>query len=190
MAESVTCNVNANITALLTSPVGQFGPAQFNPALTAFMNIVLSSGSGAPAKVNQLYCVSGTIAASGNVVIDLLSLTDQIGNALAFGTVKVFGVQNTGNSTPLGSGPGTNPVEADILGVGGAASQAWIGAFTGTLTVPSPSSLGAQIPAWIAAAPGQTSFPVVSGSSHNLKLTNASSVNPIGYNLVIAGASS
>lgn len=154
------------------------------------INLPWVSGPNQLLGLDQLGYLSGTLASSASVTIDLYTLgggNDGLGNAFTIAKCKLIIIQN------LGATSGT-PLEADTLIVGAAGSSPWIAALnsTGTITLPGTVSVNSGFGGFvILGAPGAAGYAVPSGAgANNLKLLSGASANTIGYAIYAYGATS
>ena len=153
----------SNTSADLTVPSANFAFAQ---------SIHLDNGTGANA-ADKLYADSNTLAASGNVDIDLAgSLTDALGASLTFARVKALFLRAAAGNT-------NNVV------IGGAASNQFVGPFGAaahTFAVKPGGFVG-----WV--APDATGWAVTAGTGDLLRIANSGAGTSVTYDVVIIGAS-
>lgn len=135
-------------------------------------SIHLDNGTGANA-ADKLFMDTNTIAASGNVDIDLAgSLTDALGVALTFAKVKAIFLRAASGNTN------------DVV-IGAAASNAFVGPFgsgSDTLAV-APGGFLALV------APGAAGWAVTAGTGDLLRIANGGAGTAVTYDVVIIGTS-
>lgn len=142
--------------------------------LTQGQTITYGNGAGVSA-VNILYSTQLSIAASGtSSAIVLSSLTDPLGNSIAFAKIKIIFIQLAASPTPAASSitfqpGGTHPWNEFLNGTTPTITLN-TGAF---LTVGDPTAAG---------------YAVVSNTHDQFTITNVDSVNTATVNIVMAGA--
>ena len=187
-------NFQVSLSGLVTSSVAGLGVPQLSLQLASLVSLALTNGTGAAGKVNQLYQVQTTLAASASIDYDLYAFggaLDAIGNAYTMATLKLLIFQNLG---VLGA-----TVEADYIKLGGKGTTAGWTSFFGTNTdtgkifagpatavnpTPTPGTL-------ILVDSGATGYVVgASTTNHILTLTAGANTGACTYNLIAVGATS
>lgn len=132
----------------------------------------LANGTG-DGQADLAWSDQRTLAGAADETIDLAgSLVDPFGDPVVFARVKMVMV----------TAAATN---SDDVIVGGASANAWLGPFAeanDTIAVQPGGML-------LLVAPGETAWPVVSGTGDLLKIENAHSTAAATYNIVLVGAS-
>lgn len=131
-----------------------------------------ASGTGAD-QADLTFADTRTLAASSNESLDLAGgLTDALGNALTFASVKALIIVAAAGNTN------------DVI-VGGAASNAFATMFgdaTDTIKVPPGGAI-------VLADFGATGFAVTASTGDLLKIANGGSGTPVSYDILIVGDS-
>ncbi len=152
----------SGVTGLSTAPVSQAG-------FTA--NLVTSNGTAGTA--NLIYAIAGTIAASGNTVINVSAtpVSDWFGTTIVMARIKVFFVNllTTTTSSSIAVGNATAPLVN------------WISAGTATIKVNNGGI-------WLQGDTGGTGYPVTGTTADNLKILNNDGANVATYNLMLIGS--
>jgi len=165
--------INATDIATVTTPdVGSLTPATHSLATQKVLDLAAGTGAGA---VDVLYQDTNTLAASGNIDIDLSgALARAIGGTAVFARVRgIYIAAAAGN---------TNNVV-----VGAAATNQWI-TFLGTTT----GTIILRPGAWVLAGVGSadtTGWAVTAGTGDLLRITNSAAGTTVDYTIVIVGAS-
>lgn len=144
------------------------GDTTYAPTITR--NYSFDHGVGAE-QVDQIFDDVRTLAASASENIDLngdAANKDANGDTLALVRVKYLYIENLSAT--------------QTLTVGGAASNPWVGAFSGTFTIP---PLGSEEKT----APDATGWPVVAGTGDLLKIANNAG-GSADYRIIIGGGKS
>lgn len=183
-AASISANLNCLISASLIS-----GAEQFNFSIQSLFP-VLSNGTGAAGKVNQIYAAQRTLTAGSNERIhlyDFAGALDGVGNAFALATIKALVIQNLDVL-----------LETNSLTIGNdntsAAWTSFLGNQTNTIVLPGGVPANAPAPAYpggslVVVAPGATGYAVVNTTNHLLKILNNGS-SSVSYNIVVIGSTS
>jgi hypothetical protein len=130
----------------------------------------LASGTGLD-QADQFWSDSGTLASTASATLDIAGgITNSLNETATFAIVKWLKVRVTSTNT------------ADILSIGGAASNAWeswVGAAGDIVKVGPGGSFSLE-------NPSAAGYPVAAGSGDQLKLTNGGT-NTLSYEIMIVG---
>jgi hypothetical protein len=177
--------ISLGIIGLVSATVGLLTQQQ---AIQLFniLNPTLGSGTGA-GNVNQFFQTQATLAASTSIDYDLYAwggALDGGGNALTMAKAKLIIVQNLGVVA--------NPVEADVLSIGGKGTTAgWTAGFgtnTDTAKILSPAAVGGQPGTFLLVNFGAGYTVGASTTNHILTLTSGANTGVITYNIFALGS--
>lgn len=168
----LSSKISLSVAAAQTATLALGGPG--SGSVSKLYETVLADGTLA-GQADRMFQGSGTIAASGNVDIDLAGvLTDVFGATITFARIKGLIVR-------------ANPANTNNLVVGGAAATqfaSWVGAAANTVIVRPGATL-----ALFAGAADLTAYVTAAGSSDLLRLANSGAGSTVAYELILIGAS-
>lgn len=177
-ARAAITSGSASIAVANSVTIGKSNSTGFNPtqAGQAYSTGVqfTSIGSGAGA-FNEVYAVSGTIAANTNTSFALYgSLVDMLGFTINFVRIKGITVELLTDTT------------ASSITFAGGASNPFLGPLGGT----TPTETIANGGVWSNARSDATGWPVNSSTALNIKLVNNDVSNVATYRITLIGATS
>lgn len=170
---NVTLKVTPGWTATQTPASGFLAGTTLQ--IPEILSVALTNGTAAN-QIDLIYAGTISLASSTPQTLDLTSLTDVLGGAVALARVKLIAIKNKSTT------------DGQNVTAGNAASNAWSAMLgsTGTITILPGTSTNPDGGWFINSAPNTTGWPV--DSTHkNLKLDPGSA--SISVDVVIAGAS-
>jgi hypothetical protein len=167
MATSATASINTTVKGSLSDTGLDIGQASFS--FNESFNTAFSNGAGAN-QVKQIWADIRTIAASGNDDINLTSLTNALGAAIVFTSIKGLMIKaNAANTNNL------------IIGDAATPFASMFGDPEDTLIVP-PGGL------ILLANPSAAGYAVTASTNHLLRITNGNSGTTVTYQIFLFGA--
>ena len=171
---------NLALVAILSKTGGQVTPETIRGGPTLNQLMSFTSGTGDD-QADKLYVASGTLAASGNVQIDLAgTVLDYFGAAITFAKVKILVIKNMSNVL-------STPTDA-VFSIGGGTDGSGAAAFS-TIFDAADNKLLLNAGGVFCLAVPDTGYVVTAGSADILRIQNLDAEDQGQYEVVIIGAS-